>query len=122
MKNKNVLAYECSKGRSKKLYGLQGLSRVIREKGSTGLLWMLSMVHRIGGAPTTCYEQVEDGDKISIQWEDQGLNLCCCDCALVHYITFEVIDKIVVMTIFRNEEETEKARGAKGVTVEFTYE
>ena len=85
------------------------------------MLKLLSMVHRIGGDKPE-YEQVGDGDKISIDWADQGLNLGCCDCGLVHYITMEVIDNIVVMRFWRNEEETEKCREAKNIDIEFKYE
>jgi hypothetical protein len=45
------------------------------------------------------------------------LNLCCCDCGLVHFIDFEVVDTTVVMTFWRNEEETEKSRKRKRVAI-----
>ena len=85
------------------------------------MLWLLSMVHRIGGEEPE-YEQIGDGDRITIDWVNQGLNLGCCDCGLVHYITFEVVDSIVVMKFWRNEEETEKCRERKNITFEERYE
>ena len=70
-----------------------------------------------GSAPIAQeYEQIGDGDKISVDWENQGLNLGCCDCGLVHYITFEVIENVVIMTFLRNEEETDKGRELKNIT------
>jgi hypothetical protein len=101
---------------SKRSYGLRGLKRVIREKGSAILLKMLSMALRIG-AQTPEYESVDDGDRMTIEWAEQGLNLCCCDCGLVHFIDFEVVDSAIIMTFWRNEEETEKARKRKRVTI-----
>jgi hypothetical protein len=115
MENKlEVKEFECSKQPLRRSYGLRGIKRVLREKGSSALLKMLAMVLKIGGSEPE-YEQIGDGDKISVDWKDQGLNLACCDCALVHYITFEVIDNIIVMTFLRNEEETEKCREAKNI-------
>jgi hypothetical protein len=102
---------------SQRSYGLHGLKKRLREGASTLLRKMLSTVLSIGGDKPG-YEQVEDGDKMSIEWAEQGLNLCCCDCALVHYIDFEVVDNVIVMTFWRNEEETEEARKRKRVTVE----
>jgi len=117
MTKKEAAEYECSKVRLKRSYGLRGLSRVTRDKGSMVLLWMLSMVLRLGGAEPE-YEQIGDGDRISLDWEDQGLNLCCCDCGLVHYVTFEVTENILVMKFLRNEEETERSRERKRVLME----
>ena len=121
MDNKKVKEFECSKGRSKRLYGLRGFSKVIREGGSSILLKLLGMVLRIGGSQPE-YEQIGDGDRISVDWPDQGLNLACCDCGLVHYIQFEVVENVILMTFMRNEEETEKVRERKNVRVEFEYE
>ena len=58
---------------------------------------------------------MDDGDRVGIQWKESGLNLCCCDCGLVHYIDIEVEHDIVWLTFMRNEEETERARTRKGV-------
>jgi hypothetical protein len=66
---------------------------------------------------STDYDQVDDGDSIAITWKDQVLNLCCCDCGLVHSIDIEVVDDAVTMMFLRNEEETEKARKRKRVTI-----
>lgn len=101
---------------SKRSFGLRGLRLIVRDKGSWLLLKVLSMVLRIGGQKPE-YEQVEDGDKIAIDWKDQGLNLGCCDCGLVHFIDIEVIDHVVTLQFWRNEEETEKSRKIKGVEV-----
>jgi hypothetical protein len=121
MMKKEVAEYECSKERSKRSYGLAGLKLAVREKGSTLLLKMLSTVLRIGGE-TPEYESVDDGDRMTIHWEEQGLNLCCCDCGLVHFIDFEVIDgDVIVMTFWRNEEETTASRERKGVILEEIY-
>lgn len=103
-----VLGFENSKARLKRYSGLRGLSKRARELGSSILLKMLCMVLRSGGTPE--YDQVEDEGKISILWKEQGLNLGCCDCGLVHYINFEVIDDVIVMIIRRNEEETSAHR------------
>ena len=117
MENKHEAnGYDSLKERSKKFYGLQGWKRLIREKGSSILLKVLSMVLRIGGSQPE-YETVHDGDKIAIEWKEQGLNLACCDCGLVHFIDIEVIDAIVTLQLWRNEEETEKNRERKGVEV-----
>lgn len=117
MENKKVRGSGNSKVRSRKLYGLRGLKRVVRGGASTVLLKMLSTVLKIGGEEPR-YENVVDGDKVAIAWKETGLNLCCCDCALVHYVTFEVVDEVIVMQLWRNEEETELCRSMKGIKVE----
>jgi len=117
MENKKVRGSGNLRGRSRKLYGLRGLKRAVRGGASTILLKMLSTVLKIGGENTR-YENVVDGDKVAIAWKETGLNLCCCDCSLVHYITFEVIDDIIVMQLWRNDEETEITRIDKGIKVE----
>jgi hypothetical protein len=117
MENKHaVKEYGSLREFSKKSYGLQGWKRVIREKGSAILLKALSVALRLGGERPE-FETVNDGDSITVDWKEQGLLLGCCDCGLVHFIDFNVIDKILVMTLWRNEEETEKNRKRKGVEV-----
>lgn len=107
--------YAVLKVLSKKSSGFPGWKKQIRQKGSTALLWMLGMVQSIGSNGKG-YENVDDGDKVAIAWKDQGLNLCCCDCGLVHYISFEVIDHTIILTFWRNEEETAKARKVEDLT------
>lgn len=111
MDKKEALGFESSKARLKRYSGFRGLSKQIREFGSTILLKLLCVVLRSGGTPE--YDQIEDEGKISILWQQQGLNLGCCDCGLVHFIDFEVIEDVIVMTCRRNEEETEAHRAEK---------
>lgn len=117
MKNYEQQELGNSKARSRRSYGLRGLKRRLRDVTSIALLRALSTV--LGSGETARYESVGDGDRIAVNVDEQGLNLACCDCALVHYINFEVVDRTLIMTFWRNEEETEICRADKNVEVEF---
>ena len=57
------------------------------------------------------YKQLHDGDGFEIQVKS-GMNLCCCDCGLVHRIVFDTKDKgkTILMQIFGNSRATGQRR------------
>lgn len=55
----------------------------------------------------------EEPSRIQIKWTDTDLYLACCDCDLVHKISFKVKGETLLIRIARSESETKKLRGKK---------
>ena len=53
----------------------------------------------------------EDGQIYLVKPKDVIVRLVCCDCGLVHDVTFSILDTdVLAFKLERNEEETEKIR------------
>ena len=55
------------------------------------------------------YEQVYDGDKVEVA-QAGGINICCCDCGLVHHIDVKVKRGNVTIMFSRNNRKTAAMR------------
>ncbi len=58
------------------------------------------------------YKVIEDGEWVRLTLDHY---LACCDCGLVHRITFKIVDGKLFMRPYRDEDATKKRRKAKGI-------
>ena len=71
------------------------------------------------------YKKVKDGEWVAPSME--SFKMGCCDCGLVHNLTFQIVNTTdntiveegykVIMKASRNEDATLRARKHKGVTI-----
>ena len=60
------------------------------------------------------YKVIEDGEWVQLTLDHY---LACCDCGLVHRITFKIVDGKLFMRPFRDVDATRKRRKTKGIVL-----
>ncbi len=71
------------------------------------MLWV-----RMVGRQKTKYPKIKTGEDGSYTFNpaETTIYMVCCDCGLVHFWAFEIIDGKIKLTVFVDEKETEELR------------
>jgi hypothetical protein len=63
------------------------------------------------------YPDIAPGQGVEIDWKNQDYLMACCDCHLVHRLSFEIKGDKLIMRVWRENKRTASLRQHRGVPV-----